>query len=130
MTQTENTEMDTVNSFPLISRLVAERSFTFHAWDDRYSLGVSVVLSNTHGGAQALNDYLECGDMDRDALLDFLWEAGWLPCLTGRSMMVAMQNLEERLASLPLSEESGNRAWADMVRDALDIVRISRIAHS
>jgi hypothetical protein len=116
--------MDAVNPFPLINRLVTQDHFTFHAWEDQHSLGVWAALSSPQT-AQALKHYLEVGGIDRDALLDLLWNADWLPCLTGHSMMEAMQNLEIRLASLPIEEVGANTVWSRMCDDAYERVRLA-----
>lgn len=106
-------------AFERIDRLVTKEGFCFQAWDDRYSKGVWAALGLIENHVDCVRDLSSDGDLDMIPAMDYVFSADWLPYVTGRTLIEAMQKLEDRLAALPAAELSRNGRWASLVGDAV-----------
>jgi len=107
-------------NFERIDRLVTREDFSFQAWDDRYSKGVWAALGVWENQIDVVRDLSSAGDLDMIPAMDYVFSAEWLPYVTGRNLAEAMQNLEERLASLPQEQLRRGSQWAGIVSRAVD----------
>ena len=107
-------------SFHRISQLVTKEYFSFQAWDDRYSKGVWAALGVRENQIDTVRDLSSAGDLDMIPAMEYVYSADWLPYVTGKTMMEAMENLEGRLASLPQDQLRLGSPWANLVSQAID----------
>jgi hypothetical protein len=107
-------------SFNRIDQLVTKEGFCFQAWEDRYGKGVWAALGLQENQIDIVRDLSSAGDLDMIPAMDYVFSAGWLPYVTGRTLAEAMQNLEERLALLPPDQISRDGQWASLVSKAIE----------
>ncbi len=105
--------------FNRIDRLVKEEDFAFQAWNDRYGKGVWAALGLWESQADIVRDLSGDGDLDMIPAMGYVFSADWLPYVTGRTLVEAMQKLEARLALLPQDQLNRNSQWADLVSKAM-----------
>ncbi|MDW5418110.1 hypothetical protein R6242_16205 [Iodobacter sp. CM08] len=117
-------------TFERIDNLVTMEGFHFQAWDDRYSKGVWAALGTSELEIVTVYDLSSAGDNDMSPAMDYVFSAGWLPYVTGRTLIEAMQKLEERLALLPTDQLCRNSDWAALVRQAIEALRNAESASS
>ena len=107
--------------FERINFLVTECHFQFRSWQDRYGHGFWAVLIPFGADDEALLSVSGSGDNDALDGTDHMLATDWLPIATaGGSMLDALDNLEARLATLPLinapvplTNPHDNKAFAD-----------------
>jgi hypothetical protein len=109
--------------FTLIDKLVTKEGFALQAWDDRYGKGVWVAIAFGEYALDIVRDLSDAGDLDAIPATDFVLDSGWLPAVTGRTLIDAMTQLEARLASLPPEQLARSSDWSGAVSDALDYLR-------
>ncbi len=106
--------------FNRIDNLVTKHGFCFQAWDDRYSKGVWAALGLFENQVDTVRGLSSDGDCDMIPAMDYIFSADWLPYATGRTLLDAMQALEDRLAILPGDQLVRGSDWADLVHRAVD----------
>jgi len=111
--------------FERIDNLVTKHGFSFQAWDDRYSKGVWAALGVWENQIDTVRDLSSDGDLDMIPAMEFVFSTGWLPYVTGRSLLEAMQVLENRLAELPADQLNRESDWATLVCGAIETLRDS-----
>lgn len=109
--------------FTLIDKLVTKEGFALQAWDDRYSKGVWAALAPSENALDIIRDLSSAGDLDMIPATDFILNTKWFPAVTGRTLIDAMTELEQRLALLPPEQLAHTSDWAGSVYDALDYLR-------
>ncbi|EBY5753492.1 hypothetical protein EKL85_21545 [Salmonella enterica subsp. enterica serovar Give] len=112
-------------SFRRIDELVTEQDFFFQAWNDRYGKGVWAALGLSESHIDTVRDLSDAGDLDMMPAMDYVFSADWLPYVTGRTLEVAMQALEARLASLPPDQLHRGSQWAGLVHGAVEALEKS-----
>jgi hypothetical protein len=109
--------------FERIDILVTKHGFSFQAWDDRYSKGVWAALGSWENQIDTVRDLSSAGDLDMIPAMDYVFSADWLPYVTGRTLVDAMQALENRLAELPSDQLNRGSDWMSLVSGAIDALR-------
>lgn len=106
--------------FDRIDRLVTKEEFCFQAWDDRYCKGVWAALGLYESQVDTVRDLSSTGDLDMIPAMDYVFSANWLPYVTGRTLLEAMDALEQRLASLPADQLRRSSDWSTLVSNAIE----------
>ncbi|MCA3058965.1 MAG: hypothetical protein ING60_03980 [Rhodocyclaceae bacterium] len=106
-------------AFYLIDKLVTKGGFCFQAWDDRYSKGVWAALGTHETEVDCVRDLSSAGDLDMIPAMEYVFTAEWLPYVVGSTLSEAMQNLEDRLASLPAEQLEPHSKWRELVYGAI-----------
>ncbi len=90
--------------FERINFLATECNFQFRSWQDRYGHGFWAVLIPLGADDEGLPHVSGSGDNDAWDGTHHMLATDWLPIATaGGSMLAAMEKLEARLATLPLT---------------------------
>lgn len=106
-------------TFERIDKLVTKTGFSLQCWDDRYSKGVWAALGTHESEVDCVRDLSSAGDLDMIPAMDYIFSADWLPYVTGRTLVEAMQKLEDRLAGLPEGQLNRRSEWGDLVYEAI-----------
>ena len=109
--------------FERIDNLVTKHGFYFQAWDDNYSKGVWAALGTWENQVDTVRDLSSAGDNDMIPAMDYVFSADLLPYITGRTLVEAMQALENRLAELPSDQLARQSDWTAMVGEAIAALR-------
>ncbi|WP_411706383.1 hypothetical protein [Edaphovirga cremea] len=107
-------------AFDRIDALVTKERFYFQAWDDRYCKGVWASLGLWENQVDIVRGLPSDGDLDMIPAMRYVFSAGWLPYVTGRTLADAMQKLEDRLALFPQEQLNRNSQWASLVCNAIE----------
>jgi len=115
--------------FDRINALVAKHGFAFQSWDDRYSKGVWAALAPIALQLDDVRESSEAGDSDMIPAMEYVLSTEWLPLVTGRDFIDALNILEGRLASIPADQLARYSPWSTAVSNALDHLREVQNAH-
>ncbi len=102
-------------NFERIDRLVTTQDFFLQSWNDNYGSGVWAALGLHETQIDTVRDLSSAGDLDMIPAMEYVRSADWLPYVTGRTLVDAMQQLEDRLARLPQDQLVRGSQWADLV---------------
>jgi hypothetical protein len=108
------------SSLERISFLINKQDFAFQSWNDRYGKGVWAALGTYLYQVDVVRDLSDAGDMEMMWSWDYVFSSDWLPYATGKSLMEAMLNLEERLSKLPHDQLERGSNWCNKVTAAID----------
>lgn len=106
-------------AFERIDRLVTKEGFYLQAWEDRYGKGVWAALGLLENQVDIVRDLSSSGDLDVIPAMGYVESANWLPYVSGKTLMDALQHLEDRLASIPQDQLHRESQWSRLVFDAI-----------
>lgn len=105
--------------FECINLLITKHSFSFQSWEDRYGKGIWACLSPDEYLLDEIREYTSDGDVDMILASDYIEATNWLPFVTGKDFIEALNNLEKLLASLPRDMLNINSIWSINTGEAL-----------
>lgn len=102
-----------------ITEMERRHGFRILCWDDRYQFGVWAALGEDARQLDTAREWAESGDVDADEARSYLLSTEWMPYTMGKTIGDALQQLENRLASLPPDQLNDESQWAALVRGAI-----------
>lgn len=117
-------------SIPLISKLIEERNFVLHSWNDTISGGVWCCCLRFDIQCKALQDASEDVPFEDEMFeLDSVYEyllnqkANWLPIVIAPNLIKAIAALEARLEALPPDFLSAESNWSYATFQTIEHIR-------
>lgn len=103
-----------------INLLITNHGFGLQSWNDNYGKGIWACIAPNEFLLDEMKEYTSDGDIDMINSSDYIEQTNWLPFVTGRDFIEALNELEKLLASLPSDMLCRDSIWSNSIHQALE----------